>query len=66
MLIHVNDKPVELGDKPPLSRLLSDMGVPDKGVAIAINNNVVPRDTWSTRILNDGDRILIIRATQGG
>lgn len=37
-----------------------------KGFAIALNGAVVRRDAWATTPLNEGDRIEIIRAMQGG
>jgi sulfur carrier protein len=37
-----------------------------KGFAIALNGAVVPRAAWAATALNDGDRIEIIRAMQGG
>lgn len=37
-----------------------------KGIAIAVNQQVVPRDEWKTFQLNSGNNILIIKATQGG
>ena len=40
-------------------------GLP-KGIAIAVNNEVVPRSDWGTYQLSDGNKILIIKATQGG
>lgn len=36
------------------------------GVAIALNNQVIPRNSWSVTPLADNDSILIITATQGG
>ncbi len=36
------------------------------GVAVAINNTVIPKTQWGTIKLNANDRILIIAATQGG
>ncbi|MCB0319386.1 MAG: sulfur carrier protein ThiS [Bdellovibrionales bacterium] len=36
------------------------------GVAVAVNNAVVPRDKWDDLELMDGDKILVIQATQGG
>ena len=47
--------------------LLRELGLAErKGVAIAINDEVVPRSTWPARPLADGERILVIQATQGG
>ena len=37
-----------------------------KGFAIALNGAVVRRDAWEATTLNDGDRVEIIRAMQGG
>ncbi|RKS96816.1 sulfur carrier protein ThiS [Chryseobacterium defluvii] len=37
-----------------------------KGIAIALNNRIIPRSDWATTILKDQDSILIITATQGG
>ena len=37
-----------------------------KGVAVAVNDAVVPRNSWGTRRLQAGDRVEIIRAVQGG
>lgn len=36
------------------------------GVAIAVNGVVIPKSQWDTFSLNDNDRILLIKATQGG
>ena len=38
----------------------------EKGFAVAINEEVVFRNAWKNAKLSDGDRIEIIRATQGG
>jgi len=37
-----------------------------KGVAVALNAAVLPKSQWQTQVLGQSDRILIIRATQGG
>lgn len=37
-----------------------------KGIAVALNNQVIPQAQWPTTPLNDRDTILIITATQGG
>ena len=36
------------------------------GVAVAVNDTVVPRSGWATQHLQDGDAGEIIRAGQGG
>jgi len=37
-----------------------------KGIAIAVNNTVIPKKEWSVLQLNNQDKITIITATQGG
>ncbi len=47
---------------------LLDLEIPNKqnGIAVAINNTVVPKINWSQRFVSETDEILIISATQGG
>ncbi|MEA1851332.1 MULTISPECIES: sulfur carrier protein ThiS [Chryseobacterium] len=37
-----------------------------KGIAVALNNRIIPQSSWPETFLNDKDSILIITATQGG
>lgn len=37
-----------------------------KGIAVALNNRIIPQQSWAETWLNDKDSILIITATQGG
>lgn len=37
-----------------------------KGIAVAVNNLVIPKTSWADTMLRDKDSILIITATQGG
>jgi sulfur carrier protein len=67
MTVFVNDQPRALAAGAQLADLLRELGLAErKGVAIAINDEVVPRSTWPTRALAEGERILVIQATQGG
>lgn len=47
---------------------LLDIEIPQKqnGIAVAINNSVVPKSNWNSHFLSETDDILIISATQGG
>ncbi len=36
------------------------------GIAVAINDIVVPKGKWATSTVAEGDKILIIKASQGG
>ncbi|WP_160137996.1 sulfur carrier protein ThiS [Chryseobacterium sp. c4a] len=37
-----------------------------KGIAVALNNRIIPLSAWAETFLNNNDSILIITATQGG
>lgn len=37
-----------------------------KGIAVALNNRIIPQSFWAETILHNQDSILIITATQGG
>ena len=65
--VMVNDAPRQLGAAATVHALVAELGLADrKGVALAVNGSVVPRSAWTTQALADGDRVLVIRATQGG
>ena len=46
--------------------LLDMQQIAIEGTAIAIDNKLVPKNEWNDRILTDGNKITIIRATFGG
>ena len=67
MIVLVNDQPRELEAGVNLSQLIGILGLTDvKGQAFALNNHVIPRSKFDETKLHEGDRILIIQATQGG
>lgn len=37
-----------------------------KGVAVALNQSVIPKSLWPTTQLKNNDNILLLTATQGG
>lgn len=37
-----------------------------KGIAVAVNNKVVPRAEWPACLLQENDKVLVITATKGG
>jgi sulfur carrier protein len=68
MKVIMNDTPIELdAAKRNLAQAVLHSGVNDfKGLAVAVNEAVIPRTNWETFILKENDTITIIRATQGG
>jgi sulfur carrier protein len=67
MEITVNQQLYTIPDGCTVQTLLSDvLGSPAKGLAVAINQTIVSKTHWQTALLNNGDHIIIITATQGG
>ena len=51
-----------------VAALLTEMGVPvdRRGVAVAVNGEIVSRERWSSARLDEGDRVDLVRPVQGG
>jgi len=43
-----------------------DLPASGRGVAVAVNAEVVPRGEWALTLLHEGARVEILRAIQGG
>ncbi|MEH1167929.1 sulfur carrier protein ThiS [Micromonospora sp. CPCC 205539] len=46
--------------------LVRDITPQQRGVAVAVNGEVVPRTGWPVTVLCDGDRVEVLTAAQGG
>ena len=55
-------------DGATIVELLSDLGVEDRarGVAVAVNGEIVPRAQWADHRVDTGDRVEALSAMQGG
>ncbi|HEY1622691.1 MAG TPA: sulfur carrier protein ThiS [Streptosporangiaceae bacterium] len=49
-----------------LDQLVAESTELTSGVAAAVGGDVVPRKKWAETAINDGDRIEIVTAVQGG
>ncbi|MDD7811818.1 sulfur carrier protein ThiS [Mycobacterium sp. CSUR Q5927] len=65
MIINVNEKQVEVADATTVAALLVSMGYPERGIAVAVDQAVLPRSRWATT-LSDGARLEVVTAVQGG
>ena len=67
MVCYVINSAHEAADNQPLAELLTTLGqTQTRGLAVAINDVVVPRAAWPTHAVQPHDRLTLIRATQGG
>jgi len=67
MNIKINNTDFSFEDRLSLLLLVENQQLKNsKGIAIAVNNKVVPKNNWDNYELKDNDSVTIIRATQGG
>ncbi|UUC46635.1 sulfur carrier protein ThiS [Flavobacterium cerinum] len=68
MEITINNQISTVPDSGFTVQALLDRELPNKqnGIALAINNSVIPKTEWNARYITQNDQILIISATQGG
>jgi sulfur carrier protein len=68
MTIQVNGTATEVADGTTVTDLLGRLDVPAeaRGVAVAVDAEVVPRGAWATTPLSDGAQVEVLTAIQGG
>ena len=66
MNIVVNGETQDLSTGTTVAALVDALGCGPKGMAVAINEEVVPRSTWRDVELRPGDRVEVLSAAQGG
>ena len=65
MKVTINNKETETQAK-TIRELAQELDLPATGVAVAINNEMVPRDEWENTIITEGADIVIVKAFCGG
>jgi sulfur carrier protein len=68
MELKINNKTKYFTSQNLTVQSLLDLEIPtkQKGIAVAINNTVIPKSNWNSHYIKSTDDILIISATQGG
>jgi sulfur carrier protein len=62
----VNGAGRELGDRATVADAVAAVTEQARGVAVAVNGEVVPRADWARTELRAGDRVEVLTAAQGG
>lgn len=65
MKVTINDKPA-VTSAASVAALAEELRLPEKGIALAIDNKLVPRTEWAATGIEDGASIVIIKAFCGG
>ncbi|NJL76166.1 MAG: sulfur carrier protein ThiS [Saprospiraceae bacterium] len=67
MQFKINDQTYEFEEVQTIEMALNQLNKLDlTGIAIAINNVVIPKIQWKEHFIQHQDEILIVTATQGG
>lgn len=68
MRVVLNGEPAELDEGATVATALRSLALPGagRGVAVAVDAEVVPRGSWDATVLYEGARVEILHAIQGG
>jgi sulfur carrier protein len=66
MTILVNGDSTPIPPDATVAALVAALTQAERGVAVALNGEVVPRSAWAGTGLTDGDRVEVLTAAQGG
>ena len=65
MNVIINGKPADV-KAANLKELAAELNLPEKGIAVAVDNAMVPRTEWESTALSENDNVVIIKAACGG
>ena len=68
MNVTLNGRPAELPEGATVSTVVAELELPaeGRGVAVAVDAEVVPRGAWDRTVLGEGARVEVVHAVQGG
>jgi sulfur carrier protein len=66
MRLTVNGERCDVADGTTVGELLRRRGARERGSAVAVDGDVVPRGEWERRVLADGETVELVHAVQGG
>ena len=66
MKVQVNNKEVDTILGSTITQLTIQLELPAQGIAIAVNNKMIPRTEWEQFSLQENDQLVIIKAACGG
>lgn len=66
MQIQFNDEPMQCPAGQTVSELLAHLDQLKPGAALALNQQILPREQWQQHIVQDGDQILLFQVIAGG
>lgn len=67
MEVYINEELTEISEDTNITRLVDQLDMKrKKGIAVAVDNQVITRDLWDKYYPKPKSKIVIIKAVQGG
>ena len=66
MNVVLNGTPTDLPADVTIVEVLAHLQAPERGVAVAVDAEVVPRSQWERTALHEGAHVEVVQAVQGG
>jgi sulfur carrier protein len=66
MRVVVNGEPSEVADDASVASVVAALLDGNRGVAVAVDGEVVPQSAWASTTLATGQSVEIVKAVQGG
>ena len=66
MQISVNGEQMDVAEGITAEKLISDLGLTDKRIAMELNQNVIPRSQYAGTVIQSADVVEIVHAIGGG
>ncbi|HET7483573.1 MAG TPA: sulfur carrier protein ThiS [Actinomycetota bacterium] len=66
MTVIVNGTTTSMPEDATVSSVVATITKSPRGVAVALNGEVVPRSEWAGRRIDEGDRVEVLTAVGGG
>ena len=65
-MITLNGEPVEVAEGTTVAEVVARLCTSDRGVAVAVEREVVPRSRWADVVVPPGARVELLTAAAGG
>ena len=66
MIVEINNESFNLPANMTITEMFTHIKRDFAGIALAINDEVISKSEWTSKKLINNDKVLLIRATQGG
>ncbi len=66
MNLFLNGEPATAPERATVADFVASLGLPEKGIAVERNREIVPKSAYSGTALADGDQIEIVQFVGGG